>query len=174
MQPIIQQSKIRINQFIRVPEIRLILADGSNFGIIKTYDALKMAQDQGLDLVEINPTSRPIVAKLIDFGKHLYEQKKQQQVAKKNQKALEMKEIDIRPVTEQHDLNHKLEAVKEFLAEGHKVKLVVKFRGREISHTQIGKDKLDWMLQQLPSIISTPISMEGKTMSTVISPKSEK
>ena len=170
------QYRVRINQYIRIPQVRLILNDGSNAGVMETRLALKMAQDQGLDLVEINPRATPPICKIIDYGKFKYEEKKKQQAAKKNQKTIEVKEIDFRPVTEENDLNHKLESAKEFLAEGHKVKFVVKFRGREMSHPQIGRDKLDWMLQQLSELVasSTQVSMEGKNMSTIVTPKNEK
>lgn len=168
--------RIRINNYIRVPQVRVILADGSTAGVMNTWEALKLAQDQNLDLVEINPKSAPPVCKIVDYGKFKYDEKKKQQAAKKSQKTSDLKEIDFRPVTEDNDMNHKLQNAKEFLAEGHKVKFVVKFRGREMAHKEIGKQKLDWMLEQLKDLISgnSMISLEGKDMSTVVSPKSIK
>lgn len=168
-----QQYRIRVNHQIRIPQVRVILEDGSSPGIMETKDALKMAQDLGLDMIEINPKSIPPVVKIIDFGKYKYEQKKQQSIAKKNQKSVDLKEISFRPNTDQNDLNHKLASAKEFLEEGHKVKMTVKFRGREMAHLDIGKEKMDWMLQQLTELSSgaTPINMEGKAMSSIISPK---
>lgn len=167
------QPRIRINFQIRIPQVRVILADGTAAGIMETKDAIKMAQDQGLDLIEINPKAIPPVCKITDFGKMKYEEKKKQSAAKKNQKVTLLKEIDFRPNTDQNDLNHKLDAVKKFLSEGNKVKFVVKFRGRELAHTDIGREKLDWMLSQLTDLVSgnTPISMDGKNMTTIISPK---
>jgi translation initiation factor IF-3 len=162
----------RINHQIRIPQVRVILSDGSQAGIMETRDALKMAQEQGLDLIEINPRATPPVVRIADFGKLKYEEKKKQSAAKKNQKTVELKEIAFRPATEEHDLNHKIEAAKEFLTEGNKVKFVVKFRGRELTHTDIGKEKLEWVLQQLSELSTnfTSITMEGKNMSTVVSP----
>lgn len=168
--------RVRINSYIRVPQVRVVLADGSTAGIMNTWEALKLAQEQGLDLVEINPKSAPPVCKICDYGKLKYEEKKKQQQQKKNQKTADLKEIDFRPVTEDNDMNHKLENAKQFLAEGHKVKFVVKFRGREMAHKEIGKQKLDWMLEQIKDLISgnSQISLEGKDMSTVVNPKSSK
>lgn len=168
--------RIRINSYIRVPQVRVILADGSTAGVMNTWEALKLAQEQGLDLVEINPKSAPPVCKIVDYGKFKYDEKKKQQAAKKSQKTSDLKEIDFRPVTEDNDMNHKLQNAKEFLAEGHKVKFVVKFRGREMAHKEIGKQKLDWMLEQIKDLISgsSMISLEGKDMSTVVSPKTSK
>ena len=167
-----QQFRTRINQFIRVPQIRVVLADGTSPGIMNTRDALKMAQDQGLDLIEINPKAVPPVCKIADFGKMKYQEKKQQQAAKKNQVVQELKELTFRPNTDENDLNHKLEQAKNFLADGNKVKFTIRFRGREITHSELGKNKLEWMLQQLQGLISdkSQISLEGKFMSMLVSP----
>ena len=167
-----QQYKTRINQYIRVPQIRVILSDGSNGGIMSTYDALKLAKDEGLDLIEINPKVSPPVCKIANYGKMLYEEKKQQQAAKKNQQNQGIKEITFRPVTDTNDLSHKLEQAKEFLIHGNKVKFTVRFRGREISHADLGKEKLDYCIQQLQGLISDnpQISLEGKYMSMLVSP----
>lgn len=169
------QYRIRINHQIRIPQVRVILSDGTSAGVMATRDALKLAQDQGLDLIEINPKSAPPVCKIVDYGKYKYEEKKKQSAAKKTQKVVELKEISFRPVTDENDLNHKLDAAKEFLGEGNKVKFTVKFRGREMAHPEIGRDKLEWVLQQLLDLTlsSTPIGMEGKAMSTIVTPKSE-
>lgn len=167
-----QQYRIRINQFIRIPQIRVILSDGSNGGIMATKDALKLAQDEGLDLVEISPTAQPPVCKIVDYGKYKYDEKKKAQAAKKNQQVQELKELTFRPTTDDNDLNHKLVQAKEFLAEGNKVKFTIRFRGREITHPQIGRDKIDWLLQQLNGLIvvNPQINLEGKFMSAVVSP----
>lgn len=167
-----QQYRTRINQYIRVPQIRVILSDGENGGVMNTRDALKLAQDQGLDLIEINPKAIPPVCKIADFGKMKYEEKKKQQAAKRNQVVQELKELTFRPNTDSNDLNHKLDQAKEFLEEGNKVKFTIKFRGREITHSELGREKLEWLLQELQGLISDKpqISLEGKFMSMLVSP----
>lgn len=136
------QSFVRTNNRIRVPQVRLIGSDGSQIGIMATYEALKLAQEESLDLVEINPKASPPVCKIVDYGKFKYDEKKKQAEARKNQKSSELKEITLRPKTEENDLEHKLASAKSFLEEGDNVKFTVKFRGREITHPQIGEDKL--------------------------------
>lgn len=170
------QTRIRINHQIRVPQIRVVLNDGTNAGIMATRDALKMAQDQALDLVEINPRAVPPVCKIMDYGKYKYEEKKKTAEAKKNQKLQELKELTFRPNTDENDLKHKLDQAREFLAEGHKVKFTIRFRGREITHPQVGKDKLEWILQQLTGLIapSPSTSLEGKFMSMIVMPTKQK
>ena len=167
-----QQYRVRINKFIRIPSIRVVLADGTNAGVMATPDALKIAQDQGLDLVEINPKAMPPVCKIMDYGKYKYEEKKKQQAAKKNQQVQELKELTFRPNTDENDLGHKLAQAKGFLEEGDRVKFTVRFRGREIVHANIGKEKLEWILKELgPSIAPSPqINLEGKFMSMIVSP----
>jgi|SRR5579859_1750209 len=167
-----QQYRIRINHFIRVPQVRVILSDGSNGGIMATHEALKLAKEENLDLIEINPKAIPPVVKIANFGKMMYEEKKKQQIAKKNQIVQELKEISFRPTTDNYDLNHKLELSKEFLSKGHKIKFTCKFRGREISHPEIGKDKFFCIIEQLQNLIieNPPISMEGKIMSMTVYP----
>lgn len=166
------QYRTRINGYIRVPQIRVILEDGSSLGIVNTRDALKMAQDQNLDLVEINPKAVPPVCKIMDYGKFKYEEKKKQSEAKKNQKIQDLKELSFRPNTDENDLLHKIEQAKQFLADGNKVKFVIRFRGREVTHPQIGRDKMEWIFQQLTGLIQAvpPVSMEGKFMSVVVAP----
>src|SRR5271170_53420 len=170
-----QQYRVRINQYIRVPQIRVVLADGTNSGIMNTFDALKQAKEQGLDLVEINPKAVPPVCKIMDYGKFKYEEKKKQNAAKKNQQIQELKELTFRPNTDENDLTHKVEQAKTFLEEGDRVKFTIRFRGREITHTNIGKDKLDWILKQLDGMISPnpQVSLEGKFMSMIVAPKKQ-
>ena len=167
-----REYRVRINKHIRVPQIRVVLADGTNGGVMNTYDALKMAQDQALDLVEINPKGVPPVCKIMDYGKFKYEEKKKAQAAKKNQQVQELKELTFRPNTDENDLNHKVAQAKEFLTEGNRVKFAIRFRGREIVHANIGKEKLDWILKQLDGLISPnpQINLEGKIMSMLVSP----
>jgi len=166
------QYRIRVNQFIRVPQVRVILSNGDNGGIMSTRDALKLAQNENLDLVEINPRAQPPVCKIVDYGKYKYDEKKKMSEAKKNQKIQELKELTFRPNTDQNDLSHKLDQAKEFLAEGHKVKFTIRFRGREITHPEVGKTKIEWLFKELAGLIQTvpPISMEGKFMSAIVAP----
>lgn len=167
-----REQRIRINYQIRLPQIRVVGADGSNLGVMATRDALKMAQDQSLDLVEINPRAVPPVCKIMDFGKFKYDEKKKAQAARKNQVVQELKEITFRPNTDEHDLTHKVEQAKEFLGEGNKVKFTIRFRGREITHPDVGKSKLDWILQELSTFIvpNPQVNLEGKFMSMIVSP----
>lgn len=176
MQPATNQNqsqyRIRINQHIRVPQVRVVYEDGTTGGIMETRAALKTAQDKGMDLVEINPKAAPPVCKIMDYGKYKYEEKKKAQAAKKNQVVQELKELTFRPNTDENDLNHKLEQAKGFLADGDRVKFTVRFRGREITHSNLGREKLEWCLQQLQGLISdkSQISLEGKFMSMIVSP----
>lgn len=166
-----REYRIRINQYIRVPQIRVIREDGTS-EIVNTRDAQKQAQDVGLDLVEVNPKALPPVCKIMDYGKFKYEEKKKAQAAKKNQQVQELKEITFRPNTDENDLGHKLEQVKGFLEEGNRVKFTIRFRGREIVHTNIGKDKLNWILKQLEGLIqpNPSMSLEGKFLSMIVAP----
>lgn len=170
------QYRIRINNFIRVPQVRVVLNDGSNGGVMATKDALRLAFDQGFDLVEINPKSVPPVCKIMDYGKYKYEEKKKQSEIRKSQKLQELKEVTFRPNTDENDLKHKLESAKEFLEEGHKVKFTIRFRGRETTHPELGKEKLAWIVEQLGVLIvpSTSPSMEGKFMFLIVSPAKQK
>lgn len=171
-----QQYRVRINQYIRVPQVRVVYEDGTSDGVMDTRDALKKAQELGLDMVEINPKALPPVVKICDYGKMKYQEKKQQQAAKKNQVVQELKELTFRPNTDTNDLNHKLEQAKGFLEEGNKVKFTIRFRGREITHADIGKEKLNWIVEQLQGLISdkSQISLEGKFMTLVVSPTKNK
>jgi len=165
-------QRIRVNNQIRVPQVRVIQNDGTPIGVMSTKDALKLAQNQGLDLVEINPRAVPPVCKILDYGKFKYEEKKKQSEIKKKQKIQELKELTFKPTTDEHDLLHKLAFAKEFLTEGNKVKFTIKFRGREITHPEIAKSKLDWIVSQLNSLIlpEPQISLEGKFMWMIVSP----
>jgi len=171
-----QQYRQRINKYIRVPQIRVILADGSNGGIMNTQEALKLAQDQSLDLIEINPKAVPPVCRIADHGKLKYEEKKKLAEAKKNQQVQELKELTFRPNTDENDLNHKLAQAKGFLTDGHRVKFTIRFRGREIVHQNIGRDKLAYIIKQLDGlIVPNPVtSLEGKFMNMIVSPTKNK
>ena len=166
------QQKIRVNFQIKIPQVRVISENGSS-EIMNTKDALYLAQEQGMDLIEINPKSNPPVCKIMDYGKYKYEEKKRLAESKKKQKIQELKEIVFRPTTDENDMNHKLSSAKEFLKDGNKVKFTIKFKGREVAHPELGKEKLVWVVQQLENLISTnfDVSTEGKIMSLIVSPK---
>ena len=170
-----QQPSHRINHQIRASQVRLIGTDGSNLGVVSLNEALKQASLAGLDLVEINGKTTPVICKITDLGKLKYEEKKKANEQRKNQKIQELKEIMFRPSTEENDLNHKLEAAKGFLSDGNKVKFTVKFRGREIQHPEIGVEKMAWVIDQIKDLIlpladNQEPTMEGKFMSLIVSP----
>jgi translation initiation factor IF-3 len=165
--------QIRINHRIRVPEVRVVAEDGSNLGVIPTEEALRRAQEVGLDLVEVNPKSAPPVCKILDFGKYKYEEKKRAREAKRKQAVVEVKEIKLRPKTDEHDLNVKVRASRKFVESGNKVKITCRFRGREITHPERARVQLDYFVQGLEDIanVEQPPTMEGRTMALILSPK---
>jgi translation initiation factor IF-3 len=165
--------QIRVNHRIRVPEVRVIDADGSMLGVLQTHEALRKAQEQGLDLVEVNPKAEPPVCKILDFGKYKYEEKKKQAQARRNQSVVEIKEIKLRPKTDDHDIAFKVKAARRFLEAGHKVKFTVRFRGREITHPEKAHEQLDIILKALDDVgnVETRPSMEARAMSLIVAPK---
>lgn len=165
--------QIRINHRIRVPEVRVVAEDGSNLGVLSTEQALRRAQEVGLDLVEVNPKASPPVCKILDFGKYKYEEKKRQRDAKRKQTIVEVKEIKIRPKTDDHDLDVKLRAARKFLEAGNKVKIVCRFRGREITHPERAKMQLDWIVSKIEDLanVEQRPTMEARTMAVLIAPK---
>lgn len=167
------QQKLRVNFQIKIPQIRVIDDEGNSLGVMNTQDALKLAQSKNLDLIEINPKSLPPVCKIMDYGKYKYEEKKKLSDSKKKQKIQELKEINFRPNTDDNDLNHKLLSAKKFLSDGNKVRLTVRFKGREIVHPELAKEKLAWFAESLKDLINSNIeaSSEGKIMWMILSPK---
>jgi len=165
----------RINEQIRVREVRLIDDEGNQKGIVPTLEALKMAKERELDLVEVAPTANPPVCKILDFGKYRFEQEKKLRDSKKNQKVLKLKEIRMQPKIGSGDLDTKAKHVQEFLDEGAKVKVTVRFRGRELAHTELGYDVLKEVTNRLTSayVIEKPAAMEGKFMSMTLSAKAK-
>jgi translation initiation factor IF-3 len=165
--------QIRVNHRIRVPEVLVIGPDGNKLGVLQTHEALRMALEQGLDLVEINPKSDPPVCKILDFGRYKYEEKKKQAQARRNQAVVEIKEIKLRPKTDDHDINFKIKAARRFLEGGHKVKFTVRFRGREITHPEKAHEQLDVILKALDDTanVETRPMMEARAMSLVVAPK---
>ena len=158
---------------VRVPEVRIIGQEGAQLGVMLTPDALQIAQEQGLDLVEVAPNEKPPVCRIMDFGKYRYQQSKRLQQAKKKQKVILVKEIKLRPKTEKHDYNFKSQHVRRFLQDGHKAKVTIVFRGREMAHTELGRRILDRMageLEDVSTIEQTP-KQEGRNMAMVLSPR---
>jgi translation initiation factor IF-3 len=165
--------QIRVNHRIRVPEVRVVLDDGSQLGVMPTSEALKAAEGRGLDLVEVNPKSVPPVCKILDFGRYKYEEKKRASDAKRKQTVVELKEVKLRPKTDDHDLQVKVRSARRFLESGNKVKFTVRFRGREITHPQRAQMQLDWLVEQLADLanLEQRPQMEGRTMSAIVGPK---
>ena len=168
-------KKQRINNQIRIPEVRLIDDKGEQRGVVPIQEALTIAADAGLDLVEVSPNANPPVCKILDFGKYKYEQEKKMREAKKNQTQIKLKEIRMQPKIEKHDLQFKTKHVIEFLSEGNKVKVTIRFRGRELAHTELGRVVLEKVLALLEeneigyTLDRNPI-MEGRFMSMIVSP----
>ncbi len=165
----------RINEMIRVREVRLIDEEGNQKGIVPTLEALKLAKEKDLDLVEVSPNANPPVCKILDFGKYRFEQEKKLRESKKNQKVLKLKEIRMQPKIGPGDLDTKAKHVQEFLDEGDKVKVTIRFRGRELAHTELGYDVLNEVLKRLTSayVMEKQPAMDGKTMSMTISAKAK-
>jgi translation initiation factor IF-3 len=157
-----------------VREVRVIADDGAQLGILPIFEAVKAAEERGLDLVEVAPLAEPPVCKIMDFGKYKYEQAKKAHESKKNQKIIQLKEVKMRPGTDVHDYTFKLNNAKRFLGEGNKVKVTVVFRGREMAHTDLGSALLNKVvadIQEAGNIEQMP-KQEGRALSMVIAPKS--
>jgi len=159
------------NHQIRVPEVRLVGADGALVGVVATPQALALAQQEGLDLIEINPKATPPVCKILDFGRFKYETAKQSRSS--CGKRAELKEIKLRPKTDDHDLECKSRAARRFLDSGDKVKFTVRFRGREIAFPQIAQQQLDWLVAQLGDIANVEgrPQLEGRSMTLLLAPR---
>ena len=165
----------RVNEQIRVREVRLIDDEGNQKGIVPTLEALKLAKDKDLDLVEVSPNANPPVCKILDYGKYRFEQEKKLRDAKKNQKVLKLKEIRMQPKIGSGDLDTKAKHVQEFLNQGDKVKVTIRFRGRELAHTELGYDVLQEVLKRLTSayVIEKQPAMDGKFMSMTLAAKAK-
>jgi translation initiation factor IF-3 len=163
----------RINDRIRCDEIRLIGADGENVGVVTPQRAMEMAEEAGLDLVEISPSATPPVCKIMDFGKYKYEQQKREAEARKKQHIIEIKEIKFRPGTDIHDYEVKMRSVVKFLEGGDKVKVTLRFRGREMAHQQLGLDLLNRVADDVAEIgkVENMPRLEGRQMVMMIGPK---
>lgn len=161
---------------IRVPEVRLIDVDGAVLGVMSSAEALTLAENRGLDLVEVAATSKPPTCKIMDYGKFLYEQKKKAHEAKKKQSTVTVKELQIRPRTEEHDLNVKIKHAKRFLLDGDKVRFSLRFRGREIVHQDMGHKLLKRVMEALAeiSIVESMPRLEGQQLFALIAPDKTK
>jgi len=166
-------KEANINREIRAPEVRVIDADGKQVGVLAVKEAIRLAEEQGLDLVEVAPGASPPVCRVMNYGKYKYQQNKRSQEAKKHQTVIHVKEVKVRPRTEDHDFQFKLRNVKRFLEEGNKVKISLLFRGREIAHPEFGREMLARILEELKDTVvveQTP-RMEGRTMVMILAQK---
>ena len=162
-----------INEQIRDKEVRVIGEDGEQLGIMSSRDAQKLADEAGLDLVKIAPTAKPPVCKIVDYGKYRYEQARREKEAKKKQKTIEIKEIRLSPNIDTNDLNTKVNAAKKFITKGDKVKVTLRFRGREMAHMANSKHILDDFAQALTDIavVEKPAKVEGRSMTMILAEK---
>jgi len=166
----------KINEEIRDKELRVIDEDGTMLGIMSRDEALALAEQRKLDLVNISPNAVPPVCKILDYGKYRYEAQKREKEAKKKQRTIEVKEIRLSTFIEEHDLQVKANTASKFLKDGDKVKASLRFRGRELGHTQLGRevmDKFAELCSEFSTVEKKPV-MEGRTMSMVLAPRSEK
>ena len=165
---------LRINKAIQIREVRLIDGNGDQLGIVLTSEARRIAADRGLDLVEVSPHAKPPVCKLLDYGKYRFEQDKRQRESRLRQKHLKLKEIRMQPKIDTHDLQFKTRHIRAFLDEGSKVKVTIRFRGRELAHTEIGHQILMNVLEMLgdSTLLEKPPTMEGRFMTMMVSPGS--
>ncbi len=161
-----------MNHRITAPEIRLIGAEGENLGVVTPARGVQLAEEVGLDLVEISPNAKPPVCKIMDFGKFKYEQQKRESEARKKQKTIEVKEVKFRPNTDTHDYNVKMRNVVRFLENGDKVKVTLRFRGREMAHQNLGRELLERVAEDIKDIgkVENMPKMEGRQMIMMIGP----
>jgi translation initiation factor IF-3 len=164
---------LRVNDRIRIREVRVIAPDGTQLGILPTEQALQTAYSQNLDLVEVAPEARPPVCRIMDYGKYRYEQSKKAKEAKKKQTIIELKEIKLRPKTEEHDFLFKTRHAERFLKEGNKAKITIMFRGREMVRTERGRAVLDRFIEALKetAMVEQQPKLEGRNMSMILAPK---
>lgn len=170
----IKNARIRINEKIRIPEIRVIDADGNHMGMMLTAEALKMSREAGLDLVEVSRDASPPVCKIMDYGKYKYQLSKKCHDAKKHQRVIHVKEVKIRPGTEKHDYQFKLKNIMKFLNSGNKVKITLIFKGRETTHKHLGLKMLERVIEDVNEVggVESSPKVEGRRMIMILSPKS--
>jgi translation initiation factor IF-3 len=162
----------RSNNRISSPDVQVIGSDGNNLGILNTNEAISIAKEQGLDLIEIDPNAKPPVCKIIDMGKFKYDAQKKANVARKKQKIVALKEIKMRPVTETHDYDFKVKNAKKFIGKGDKVKFTIRFKGRELQHSHLGRELMDKIKVDMQDIGKVELhpKFDGKQMIMVIQP----
>lgn len=167
---------MRINEEIRAREVRVIGSDGEQLGIMSGREAQQLAYEKHLDLVEIAPTAKPPVCRIMDYGKYRYEQQKREKESRKKQKTFDIKEVKLRPGIEEHDFNVKFKNAVRFLEDGDKVKVTIMFRGRELSHPELGEVLLNKMAAQLKemAVVERLPKLEGKNMIMIVAPKPSK
>ncbi|MDD2586046.1 MAG: translation initiation factor IF-3 [Syntrophomonadaceae bacterium] len=165
----------RVNEEIRVKEVRLVSDTGEQLGIVPIREALELSLDKGLDLVEVAPSARPPVCRLMDYGKYKFEQNKREKEARKKQKVISVKEVKMRPNIEDHDFQVKAKNARKFLDAGDKVKVTIMFRGRQITHPELGERLTLKMAEQLSDIsaVEKPPKVEGRNMVAILVPKTE-
>lgn len=169
-------NELRINEEIRAKEIRVVSSDGEQLGILSVKDAIKLAQEKELDLVEVAPAAKPPVCRIMDYGKYRYEQSKREREARKKQRVIEVKEVRMTPKIEAHDFQVKVKAAQKFLKDGDKVKAIIRFRGREIVHAELGKTLLMQLYDTVrdSAVIEREPKIEGKSMIMIIAGKNER
>ena len=162
----------RSNNRIYSPEVQVISSNGENLGILNTNEAIKIARDEGLDLIEISPNAKPPVCKIMDMGKYKYDAQKKANLAKKKQKIISLKEIKMRPVTETHDYEFKVKNAKKFISKGDKVKFTIRFKGRELQHSHLGNELMGKIKEDMKDIgrVELQPRFDGKQMIMVIQP----
>lgn len=173
---VIAKDELRINEAIRAREVRVNSVDGEQFGIMSIHDALYLAEEKHLDLVEIAPKAKPPVCRIMDYGKYLYEQQKREKEARKRQRIIDVKEVKLRIRIEDHDFEVKTKNAIRFLQGGDKVKVTIMFRGREMTHPELGEQLLNRMADQLQEIatVERKPKLEGRNMIMIVAPKSSK
>ena len=161
-----------MNYQIRVPQVRVIMPDGTNKGILDTRDAIELARSMHMDLIEVAPNAEPPVCRILDYGRFTYEKEKKERAARKSQKLIEVKNVQLRPKTTEHDLAFKIRAARRFLESGNKVKINMRFRGREVMHQHVALKLMDRFIQALLDIgfVEAAPNMEGKLMVAVVAP----
>jgi translation initiation factor IF-3 len=164
---------VRVNERIRAREIRVVDDEGKQLGIMPPFEALKVARERGLDLVEVSPTANPPVCRIINYGKYLYQLSKRQHEARKHQRSVELKEVKFRPRTSEHDFQTKRNHIVAFLKDGSKVKATIMFRGREMAHRDLGWQMMQRLIQELDDVgqIESRPKQEGPNLSAIVAPK---
>ena len=162
----------KANERIKALDVQVIGSEGNNLGVMQLKQAIQLAKDEGLDLIEISPNANPPVCKIMDMGKYKYDLQKKANLAKKKQKTVSLKEIKLRPGTEAHDYNFKIKNAKKFITKGDKVKFTVKFKGREMQHTDLGKDLMNKIIEETKDVakVETKPKFEGRQMVMIIQP----